>query len=62
MDGVVRVGTLRLAQAAGINRHESIAPSVVTLLESAKQPHRRMAAGIPAFQGARARTHAGICI
>jgi hypothetical protein len=41
---------LRLTQPAGIGRHEPITPRVALLLELAKEPHRDIAARIPALQ------------
>jgi hypothetical protein len=41
---------LGLTQAAGIGRHEAIASGIATPLEVAKQPHRGVAARIPALE------------
>ena len=41
---------LGLPQAAGISRNHAIAPSIATLAEVAKQPHRGIAPRIPALE------------
>ena len=41
---------MRLPQATGIGRHEAIAPRIAPLAEVAKEPHRGIAARIPALQ------------